>query len=278
MKINRRNCRNDILALSIFTGTIFTNCDHRVDISERHVTVMSGQPQLADPMGLAGGDGRGQGRGQLSPEEKRVMDSCNSEAFYYRSLPFSAFLGTLAHLGVQRGYLRPSLNYGSGPKVILSGMIGYFLGKASYVNVCADKFLVEAPDSHVADAIRFNRGIPTRNPNFEEEMKSRTGMAGGNNPMTDGGHQTTPQSPIYNNPASPTYSQPSEPLSGYDELRRKNREAAAPGFSAGSNPHQPVSLSPPPPPPPSSEAAPPSKLRPIQPQGSKNKYGDEGFE
>merc|ERR1719447_291070 len=203
------------------------------------------------------------------------MDSCNSESFYYRSLPFSAFLSTLAHFGVRNGYLRPSLNYGSGPKAILAGTIGYFLGKASYVNVCADKFLVEAPDSHIADAVRFNRGIPTRNPNFEEDMKSRAGMSGANNPaMVGGGYQ--PQSPVYNNPASPTYSpqdQAASELSGYEELRRRNREGAAPGFSVPGNPYQPVSLSPPPPPP-SAEAAPPSKLRPIQPQ-TKNKYGDE---
>ena len=244
---------------------------------------MSGQPQLADPLGLGGGN-QGQPRGQqLSPEEKRVMESCNSDSFFYRSLPFGAFLGTLAHLGVKNGYLRPSLNYGSGPKAVLAGLVGYFLGKASYINVCADKFLVEAPDSHIADAVRFNRGIPTRNPNFEEEMKARAGMPPANSPaMGGGGYQ--PQSPIYNNPASPTYSPhnpqeqvPSEPLSGYEELRRRNREASAPGFSVTGNPYQPVSLSPPPPPPPSPEAAPPSKLRPIQPP-TKNKYGDEGFE
>ena len=239
---------------------------------------MSEQPQLADPMGLGGGEGRGRNQPQLSPEERRVMESCTNEAFWYRSIPISAFLASLAHLGVQKGFLKPSLNYGSGPKVILGGIVGYFLGKASYVNICADKFLVEAPDSHIADAVRFNRGIPTRNPNFEQEMKSRSGMLGVGSD-SGGGGGFPPQSPIYNNPNSPTYIPPGdqqqqqsgEPLTGYDELRRRNREASgAPGFS--------VPLSLPPPPPPSAEAGPPSKLRPIQPSSATNKYGDEGFE
>ena len=243
---------------------------------------MSEQPQLADPLGLGGGEGRG--RNQLSPEEKRVMESCNSEAFWYRSIPIGAFLASLTHLGVQRGFLRPSLNYGSGPKVILGGMLGYFMGKATYVNICADKFLVEAPDSHIADAVRFNRGIPTRNPNFEQEMKARSGMLGAGSDSAGGGGGFQHQSPIYNNPNSPTYIPPGdqqqqqqggggEPLTGYDELRRRNREAAAgPGYSV------PQSSYPPPPPPPSAVAAPPSKLRPIQPSSATNKYGDEGFE
>ena len=166
-------------------------------------TGMSEQPQLADPMGLGRRDAGGNNPNQLSPEERRVMESCTNEAFWYRSIPIGAFLASLAHLGVQRGFLRPSLNYGSGPKVILGGIVGYFLGKASYVNICADKFLAEAPDSHIADAVRFNRGLPTRNPNFEQEMKARAGMVGGGS--DSGGGFQRPQSPIYNNPNSPTY-------------------------------------------------------------------------
>ena len=150
-------------------------------------TGMSEPPQLADPMGLGRRDAGGNNPNQLSPEERRVMESCTNEAFWYRSIPIGAFLASLAHLGVQRGFLRPSLNYGSGPKVILGGIVGYFLGKASYVNICADKFLAEAPDSHIADAVRFNRGIPTRNPNFEQEMKSRAGMVGVDSNASGGG-------------------------------------------------------------------------------------------
>ena len=67
----------------------------------------------------------------------------------------SGFLAMLAGVGVQNGYLSPSPKYGNRPKVILGSIIGYFLGKFSYANTCADKFLVEAPDSHIADMIRY---------------------------------------------------------------------------------------------------------------------------
>ena len=91
---------------------------------------------------------------RLSPEEQRVMAACQSESFWYRSVPMSGFLAMLAGVGVQNGYLSPSPKYGNRPKVILGSIIGYFLGKFSYANTCADKFLVEAPDSHIADMIR----------------------------------------------------------------------------------------------------------------------------
>ena len=42
---------------------------------------------------------------RLSPEEERVMQSCQSESFWYRSVPMSGFLAMLAGLGVQNGYL-----------------------------------------------------------------------------------------------------------------------------------------------------------------------------
>ena len=274
-RIQRKRSRQNSIVLRYFPNCDSTN--NKLLTFQSQQVGMSDQPQLADPMGLAQREGRGTNSNQLSPEERRVMESCTNEAFWYRSIPIGAFLASFVHLGVQRGFIRPSLNYGSSPKVVLGGIVGYFLGKASYVNVCADKFLVEAPDSHIADAVRFNRGLPTRNPNFEQEMKSRAGMVGFGSESDGGGGGSQPQSPIYNNPNSPTYIPPGDhqqqqqqqpPLSGYDELRRRNREGSGvPGFS--------VPLSPPPPPPPSAEAGPPSKLRPIQPT---NKYGDEGFE
>ena len=45
----------------------------------------------------------------------------------------------------------------------LSGVVvGYFLGKFTYAETCADKFLTEAPDSNLAAAIRARRGLPPR--------------------------------------------------------------------------------------------------------------------
>merc|ERR1719188_715321 len=96
---------------------------------------------------------------------------------------------------------------------------------------------------------------------------------GGPDDYSSGPFQPQQQSsPIYNNPNSPTYDpsiaqQQQQQLSGYDELRRRNREASAPpGFTPNyqsqlppSAPYHPLS----PPPPSPAESAPPSKLRPT---------------
>ena len=226
---------------------------------------------------------------KLSDEEQRVMASCQSESFWFRSIPASGFLAFLAHMGVSNGTLKPHSRWGSRPKVILGATVGYFIGKFSYVNACADKFLVEAPDSHIADVIRIKRGIAPRNIQQPEDQQ-QPGYGDG----YGGFPQVQQQSPIYTNPNSPTYDPniasqapgQQSSLSGYDELRRKNRENQ-PGFSPSYqrqiDPGQSLSSSPnlqslpSQPPPPSPDSAPPSKLRPL-PRSSNNKYGDEGFE
>merc|ERR1719392_242942 len=96
---------------------------------------------------------------QLSVEEQRVMAACQSESFWYRSLPVSGILAITAQVAVNSGYLKPSPRFGSRPKVALGSIIGYFLGKFSYVNECSDKFLIEAPDGHIAEMIRIRRGL-----------------------------------------------------------------------------------------------------------------------
>ncbi len=47
-------------------------------------------------------------------------------------------------------------------QAVVGGVVGYFVGKFSYVNVCADKFLIQAPNSNMAAAIRAKRGMPPR--------------------------------------------------------------------------------------------------------------------
>lgn len=225
-----------------------------------------------------------QAQAALSLEESRVLRSCQSESFWYRSVPLSALLASSAHFGVLRGYLKPHASWGARPKVVLGSIMGYFLGKFTYVDACADKFLVEAPDSNIAEAIRIRRGLPTRRPADEAQ------------PMTS--QEPSPfqpvqqPSPIYQNPASPTYGQhglyqeqqqqTQSSLGGYDELRKRNREttqsvSAQQQVTGGGYAH-PLSV-PSQPPPPAVPEYPVSRARVIQPQGSpSNKYGDEGFE
>ena len=74
---------------------------------------------------------------------ERLVQSVLLDIRRYRSLPLSGLLAAGAHLGVQRGLLRPSPSYGARPKVVLGVLVGYFAGKFSYADACADKFLVQ---------------------------------------------------------------------------------------------------------------------------------------
>ena len=219
-----------------------------------------------------------QGQASLSLEEQKILSSCQSESFWYRSIPIGAFLAGTAHLAVSKGYLKSHPSWGARPKVILGSIIGYFLGKFSYVDVCADKFLIEAPDSNIAEAIRARRGLPSRRnagqPQIQEEEYRPY-------------QQLQQPSPIYQNQASPTYGQyglykeqqQEASIGSYEELRRKNREAAGQpqGSSSTSSSEakpqysQPLNI-------PMSDTQGGSKARVILPKNNTNKYGDEGFE
>ena len=199
------------------------------------------------------------GRVELTAEERRVMAACNSESFWYRSLPGAALFGFLARSAVQTGALRGHPTYGATPKMVVGGILGFFAGKLSYVTACREKFLTEAPDSNIAQAIRAAaQGLPP--PGWEEPAEPHQA-------------QQAQQSPVYQNEASPTFGQQPGQLGGYDELRRRNRE---PGQSQPFQPltippdtAQPAQLAPP-----TQPDYPASKLRPAK----QNKYGDEGFE
>ncbi|KAL2089864.1 hypothetical protein ACEWY4_014552 [Coilia grayii] len=73
-------------------------------------------------------------------DEKRVFRECNSESFWYRSLPFSAVAMAATQVLVSRGVLSPSPRFGSLPKVAFAGLMAYMGGKMSYMKVCQEKF------------------------------------------------------------------------------------------------------------------------------------------
>lgn len=193
-----------------------------------------------------------------------MLRECNSESFWFRSLPYASVLAATTHVLVTRGILKPNQRYGSAPKVVMGAIFGFFMGKFSYADACADKFLVQAPRTKIAEAVRARRGMPPLEPD-----------------------QTEPEVPQYSGlgvPSSPPADQPppvsEAPSSGgpvnYEELRRKNRGEAPPQPTPPPwNVPPPASSSayPPAPPPP-----PPSLYRPPPAVTSKNKYGDEGFE
>ena len=48
--------------------------------------------------------------------------------------------------------------FGVMPKMVGGAIIGYFFGKASYMETCRDKFLTQLPNSNIAIAIRRAKG------------------------------------------------------------------------------------------------------------------------
>ena len=86
----------------------------------------------------------------------RVLKECNKEAFYQRSLPIATTLGVGAYLGVKNGMIRGSIKYGATPKVVLGVIFGYFFGKISYQQACAEK-LMKLPNSKLAEMLRQRR-------------------------------------------------------------------------------------------------------------------------
>ena len=97
---------------------------------------------------------------ELTKEEIEISRQCQSDSFWQRALPFSLTLGGSVSLAGRWGIL----NHSAG-KVFAAGLVGFALGKLSYIGACEDKYLRHLPKSNVSQMIRQRRGI--RQPEFE---------------------------------------------------------------------------------------------------------------
>ncbi|XP_069378505.1 OCIA domain-containing protein 2 [Paralichthys olivaceus] len=71
---------------------------------------------------------------------RKVWKECQEESFWYRALPLS--LGSMAVTGglIYNGIWKSSKRFGPFPKLAVAGILGYAVGKASYVRTCRGKF------------------------------------------------------------------------------------------------------------------------------------------
>ncbi|XP_018525337.1 OCIA domain-containing protein 2 [Lates calcarifer] len=71
---------------------------------------------------------------------RKVWKECQEESFWYRALPLS--LGSMAVTGglIYNGIWKSSKRFGPFPKLAAAGILGYAVGKASYVGTCRSKF------------------------------------------------------------------------------------------------------------------------------------------
>lgn len=73
-------------------------------------------------------------------EISKIIRECQEESFWKRALPFSLVSMLITQGLVHQGYLAANPRFGSLPKVALAGILGFGLGKASYIRVCQSKF------------------------------------------------------------------------------------------------------------------------------------------
>ncbi|XP_046892799.1 OCIA domain-containing protein 1 [Hypomesus transpacificus] len=176
-------------------------------------------------------------------EEKRVFKECNQESFMYRSLPFSAVAVGVTQVLVAKGVLAPSPRFGSLPKIIFAGMVGYIGGKISYAKVCQEKFK-NLENSPLGEALRQGRRqIPQQfAPQTQSEMGDPQQAAYVPIPASDSFSNdlsSAYQPPAFSdsapsapgddiiNPPAPSYLEDEGPRRDpvmYENLRSRNRE------------------------------------------------------
>ncbi|XP_072552357.1 OCIA domain-containing protein 2 [Salminus brasiliensis] len=79
-------------------------------------------------------------------EVRQIWKECQEESFWYRALPLA--LGSMAVTGglIYNGVWKQSKRLGPIPKLALAGVLGYAVGKASYIGTCRAKFQKLGPE------------------------------------------------------------------------------------------------------------------------------------
>ncbi|XP_046892800.1 OCIA domain-containing protein 2 [Hypomesus transpacificus] len=93
---------------------------------------------------------------------RQIWRECQEESFWYRALPAS--LGSMAVTGglLYQGIWNASKRFGPFPKLAVAGILGYAVGKASYVGTCREKFQRLGPFPGSEDGPGFGPGFGGR--------------------------------------------------------------------------------------------------------------------
>ncbi|XP_005998626.1 OCIA domain-containing protein 2 [Latimeria chalumnae] len=76
----------------------------------------------------------------LKEDVNKIIKECKEESFWYRALPLSITSMAVTQGLVYQGVLSRSQRFGSLPKVVVAGILGFVIGKISYFGVCRKKF------------------------------------------------------------------------------------------------------------------------------------------
>lgn len=95
----------------------------------------------------------------IDAAERRVLNECMREAFWYRSLPLATLAGAATLAAVRKGRLKANTRFGAAPKAVAAVSLGILLGQGTYITGrhCQDKFVEQVPDGEIAEGVRRQR-------------------------------------------------------------------------------------------------------------------------
>ncbi|KFP37069.1 OCIA domain-containing protein 1, partial [Chlamydotis macqueenii] len=70
----------------------------------------------------------------------RIREECKKESFWYRALPLSLGSMLVTQGLVSKGIFSASPRFGALPKIAIAGVLGFAIGKVSYIGECQKKF------------------------------------------------------------------------------------------------------------------------------------------
>ncbi|KAM9792969.1 OCIA domain-containing protein 1 [Neosynchiropus ocellatus] len=174
----------------------------------------------------------------FNAEERRVLEECSAESFWYSALPLSLLSMASTQILISKGTLTAHPRFGSLPKVIFAGFLGFTAGRLSYQKTCMER--LSQLNSPLGEYLRSQRASPSAthpqsklgdsnmqsfDSNFQTSEASTLSSDYGYNP------DPTPDLSRMNdlNTQAPAQSytdeeKPSKKTILYEDLRLKNRE------------------------------------------------------
>lgn len=73
-------------------------------------------------------------------EIARISKECKQESFWYRALPLSLGSMLVTQGLISKGIFSASARFGPYPKMAIAGVLGFAIGKMSYMGECQKKF------------------------------------------------------------------------------------------------------------------------------------------
>ncbi|XP_059700859.1 OCIA domain-containing protein 2 [Haemorhous mexicanus] len=73
-------------------------------------------------------------------EVARIIKECKQESFWYRALPLSLGSMLVTQGLISKGIFSASPRFGPFPKMAIAGVLGFAIGKMSYMGECQQKF------------------------------------------------------------------------------------------------------------------------------------------